>query len=87
VRCAGPFNANQETPSSSWQALEVFERPWLMAFSDQDPITRKGEKYLQRRVEGAEGQPHVIIQDAGHFLQEDKDLEIAKIVVEFVNQT
>jgi haloalkane dehalogenase len=71
----------------AWQVLEAFERPWLTVFSDKDPITRKGEKYFQRRVKGAQGQPHIIVQDAGHFLQEDKGPEIAKIVVEFMNKT
>jgi len=33
------------------------------------------------------GQPHVIIRDAGHFLQEEKGPEIARIVVDFMNGT
>jgi haloalkane dehalogenase len=71
----------------AWQSLEAFERPWLTVFSDKDPMTRKGEKVFQRRIKGAQGQPHVIVQDAGHFLQEDKGAEIAGIVVDFMNGT
>jgi haloalkane dehalogenase len=71
----------------AWQALAAFERPWLTVFSDKDPLTRKGEEIFQKRIKGAFGQPHVIIKDAGHFLQEDKGPEIAGIVVDFMNLT
>jgi haloalkane dehalogenase len=68
----------------AWEVLENFDRPWLTIFSGQDPITRHGERIFQRRVKGAQGQPHVLIPDAGHFLQEDKGAEVARIVVEFM---
>ena len=71
----------------AWQALATFERPWLTLFSDQDPITRNGEQIFQRRIKGALGQPHTIIKDAGHFLQEDKGPEVARIVVDFMSRT
>ena len=71
----------------AWQSLEAFERPWLTVFSDKDPLTRRGERIFQRRVKGAHGQPHVIVKDAGHFLQEDKGTEVARIVVDFIKGT
>jgi haloalkane dehalogenase len=75
-----------EPNTRAWQALAGFERPWLTVFSDKDPITRKGEEIFQQRIKGARGQPHVIVKDAGHFLQEDKGPEVARIVVDFVNR-
>jgi pimeloyl-ACP methyl ester carboxylesterase len=75
-----------ESNRRAWQALAVFERPWLTVFSDMDPLTRAGEQIFQKRIKGALGQPHVIIKDARHFLQEDKGPEVAKIVVDFVNR-
>ena len=39
---------------------------------------------LRAHVRGAEGQNHVTIVDAGHFLQEDKGPELAEAVVEFI---
>jgi haloalkane dehalogenase len=59
----------------------------LTVFSDKDPITRNGGEIFQRRIKGALGQPHIIVRDAGHFLQEDKGPEVAKIVVDFMNET
>ena len=82
-----PDDPASEPNRRAWQALGAFERPWLTVFSDKDPLTRKGEQVFQRRVKGAHGQPHVIVQDAGHFLQEEKGAEVAGIVVDFMNMT
>ncbi len=71
----------------AWDALGRFERPFLCAFSDSDPITGAAEPVLRKHVRGAEGQNHVTIVDAGHFLQEDKGRELAEAVVEFVSAT
>jgi haloalkane dehalogenase len=68
----------------AWKALMKFEKPFLTAFSDGDPITRSGERPYQRLVPGASGQPHTTIEGAGHFLQEDKGGELAQIVLAFV---
>ncbi|MGB0962672.1 MAG: haloalkane dehalogenase [Mycobacterium sp.] len=71
----------------AWEALGRFDRPFLCAFSDSDPITGAAEPVLRSHVSGAEGQDHVTIVDAGHFLQEDKGRELAAAVVEFVAAT
>jgi haloalkane dehalogenase len=67
--------------------LAEFNRPWLTIFSDKDPITKNGEEIFQRRIKGALGQPHTIVKNAGHFLQEDKGPEVAKIVTDSMNGT
>ena len=54
------------------------------AFSDQDPITRGADKHIEARVPGTRGQKHVTIKDAGHFLQEDKGVEIAHVIHGFI---
>ena len=56
----------------------------LTLFSDSDPITAGGERIFQEKVQGAAGQPHRTITDAGHFLQEDKGPEIANAIADFV---
>ncbi|HCM05256.1 MAG TPA: haloalkane dehalogenase, partial [Oceanospirillales bacterium] len=45
-------------------------------FSNGDPITRGGDKYMQSKIPGAKGQPHVTLV-GGHFLQEDSGTEFA----------
>ncbi|MDQ3757272.1 MAG: haloalkane dehalogenase, partial [Actinomycetota bacterium] len=69
---------------AAWQVLEQWDKPLLTAFSDGDPITRGGEKVFQDRVPGAQGQAHVTIEGAGHFLQEDKGEELAQVLVNWV---
>ena len=67
----------------AWEVLARWEKPFLTAFSDSDPIMRGGERVFQRVIPGAKGQPHTTIVGAGHFLQEDKGEELAQVVVEF----
>ncbi len=68
----------------AWQALSQFTKPVLTAFSDSDPITKGGDKVFQKLIPGTQGQAHTTIQLAGHFLQEDKGEEFAKVVVDFL---
>lgn len=71
----------------AWEVLSKFEKPFLTAFSDGDPITRGGEQIFQKRVPGAKGQPHTIIKGGGHFLQEDRGEEFARVVIDFMIKT
>jgi len=66
-----------------WKKLMAWDKPFLTLFSDSDPIMKGGEKYFQKVVPGAQGQPHEIIVNGGHFLQEDKGEEIAEKLVAF----
>jgi len=50
-------------------------------FSSRDPVTRGGHKVWQELVPGAQGQAHAITRQAGHFLQEDKGVEVAHAIV------
>ena len=71
----------------AWEVLSAWRKPFLCAFSDQDPVTRGGDRAFQERVPGTKGQPHTTIKGAGHFLQEDKGEELAAAVVAFINGT
>jgi haloalkane dehalogenase len=37
-------------------------------------------------VPGCAGQPHTTIEGGGHFLQEDRGPELARVVIDFVQQ-
>ena len=69
---------------AAWAVLMQWEKPFLTLFSDSDPVTKGGHAPFEKLVPGAKGQPHQIIEAAGHFLQEDKGEEIAKIMVEWM---
>ncbi len=79
-----PDDPASEANRAAWQVLETFDRPFLTAFGDSDPITRGAETALQSRIPGAAGQAHRLVAGGGHFLQEDRGPELAGIVVEFM---
>jgi haloalkane dehalogenase len=72
---------------AAWEVLSRFDRPFLCAFSDSDPITAGADAVLRKLIPGAKGQPELTIEGGGHFLQEDKGRELATAVVEFVRST
>ena len=72
---------------AAWKRLETFEKPVLTCFSDNDAVTAGGEKAFMSRMPGAAGQPHQIISDAGHFLQEDKPEELTALIDDFIRAT
>jgi haloalkane dehalogenase len=63
--------------------LQTWDKPFLCAFSDKDPITGGGERMLIGKIPGAQGQPHTTIEGGGHFLQEDRGPELAQVVVDW----
>jgi haloalkane dehalogenase len=68
----------------AWDVLRTFDRPFLCAFSDRDPITKGGERQFIGQVAGTAGQPHTTIEGGGHFLQEDKGEELAQVIANFI---
>lgn len=82
-----PDNPASQPNREAWQKLMQWNKPFLTAFSDSDPITRGGDRVFQKIVPGCKNQAHTTIVGAGHFLQEDKGEELAKIVVNFMEMT
>jgi haloalkane dehalogenase len=80
-----PDNPSSQYNRDAWKNLQLFHRPFLTLFSDSDPVTVGAEKFLQMSIPGANGQPHTIITQAAHFLQEDKPHEIVKHLIKFIN--
>lgn len=69
---------------AAWDVLRTFDRPFLTAFGDSDPITAGADRLLQGLIPGAAGQPHVTLAGAGHFLQEDVGPELGGILADWV---
>ena len=66
---------------AAWRVLEKWKKPFITCFSSGDPITRGGDRYMQRRIPGAHGQPHITLQ-GGHFLQEDSPEAFARVIID-----
>lgn len=74
--------ANRE----AWKRLREQDKPFLTKFSDGDPITAPAAAVLQE-IAGARGREHPTVRGAGHFLQEDRGEELARIVLDFMAAT
>ncbi|MFG2077590.1 haloalkane dehalogenase [Nonomuraea maritima] len=72
---------------AAWQVLTTLDRPFLVAFSDSDPITGGMAPVLRRSMAGAAGLRHPVIEGAGHFLQEDAGAELGREIARFVTAT
>ena len=83
---ATPSDPQTENNRAAWSKLRQFEKPFMTAFSDSDPVTAGGDKLMQSLIPGCEGQEHVVIENAGHFLQEDKGEELAQHLITFINK-
>jgi haloalkane dehalogenase len=69
---------------AAWQTLTTLDRPFLVAFSDGDPITGGMGPILQKAMAGAAGIEHPVIEGAGHFLQEDAGPALGRAIVTFM---
>ncbi|MEW9553137.1 haloalkane dehalogenase [Nonomuraea sp. NPDC050783] len=69
---------------AAWRVLTTLERPFLVAFSDGDPITGGMRPVLTKAMAGAAGLDHPVIEGAGHFLQEDAGAELGRRIAAFV---
>ena len=61
-----------------------WDKPFLTAFGDSDPVTAGGDVVWQDTVPGAQGQPHTTIQGGNHFIQEDKPEELVDLLIGFI---
>jgi len=69
---------------AAWEVLKQWDKPFLTAFSDSDPVTAGGDAIMQKLIPGCTGQAHTTIVNGGHFLQEDQGEKLAAVVVEFI---
>ena len=72
---------------AAWEGLRSFDRPFLCAFSDSDPITKGADRVLREDIPGAASVEHVTIEGGGHFLQEDRGPELAAAVIALIAAT
>lgn len=82
-----PNDPAAENNRAAWSVLSQWQKPFLTAFSDKDPITAGGDKVMQKLIPGTRGQAHTTISNAGHFLQEDQGEKLADVVVQFIAAT
>jgi haloalkane dehalogenase len=65
----------------AWAVFENWNKPFLVAFTDSDPISRGGEQTFLERIPTAQ---NVTIEGAGHFVQEDAGPQLAALINDFI---
>jgi haloalkane dehalogenase len=76
-----PDDPASEPNRAAWRRLSTWDKPFLVAFSDSDPITSTMAPVLERLVPGAES---VTIAGAGHFVQEDAGEQLGAAIAAFL---
>lgn len=66
----------------AWKTLDASGVPLLTIWGGADPIM-KGANRPFMRLAGAQGQPHSVIDEAGHFIQEDAGPEVARRMIDW----
>jgi len=79
-----PDNPAIAANRAAWRVLESWQKPFLTAFSDSDPVTAGAHVRFQQSIPGAKNQNHVTIKGAGHFLQEQAPQPLAGAVLKFM---
>ena len=75
--------------NADWQKLKQWPHPVLTMFSDKDPFLaeRDYDKKIQQNFSGAKHQPHITIENASHFLQEDQSDQLANTMLDWLQIT
>jgi len=69
---------------AAWEVFRQWDKPLVCCFSDSDPVTAGGDKPFLVLVPGAQGQPHVTVENAQHFFQEDAAPQLAQIILDAI---
>ena len=76
-----PDDPSSQVNRDAWKKLKEWDKPFLCAFSDSDPIMAGVDKTFIKLVPGTKDMPHTIIEKAGHFLQEDNPEDCIKAIL------
>ena len=84
---ARPDDPASQANRDAWQVLGTLDTPVLTAFGADDKVMAGVDKVFQTRLSGARNQPHVVLPNAGHFLQEDVGEALADLTIQFIDRT
>lgn len=71
----------------AWKVLEQFDKPFLLAFADDDPVNAPMEQPFREKVPGCQGMPHRTIAPAGHFVQQDQPEQCVRAILDIVGKS
>tara|TARA_B100001057_G_scaffold100962_1_gene97983 strand:- start:1131 stop:2027 length:897 start_codon:yes stop_codon:yes gene_type:complete len=82
---SSPMTPSRKFNEEAWEKLKKWNKPFLCAFSDNDPIFAGVENSFLKYIPGCENMPHVTIKNAGHFLQEDNPDACVKAIMSIMD--
>lgn len=83
---ASPEDPAAPANHAAWRVLERWDKPFVCAFGAHDPVTKGADRLLLERIPGTRDQPHVTLEEAAHFSQEDAGDQLAQIVVDLAGR-
>lgn len=78
--------AEVEENKAAWEVLKQFDKPFMCAFADNDPVTAGGDKSFLEKVPGCQGIEHRTISPAGHFLQQDQPEQCVQAILDITGR-
>lgn len=81
-----PDAAEVEENKAAWEVLKRFDKTFMCAFSDDDPVTAGGDKPFLEQVPGCRGVKHRTISPAGHFLQQDQPGQCVQAILDITGR-
>ena len=79
-----PDDPAAQANRDAWKVLRSLDIPVLTAFGADDKIMAGVDQVFQKLMPGAQGQDHCILENAGHFLQEDAGPQLAALTNAFI---
>ena len=81
------FLNEPEVPENkaAWRVLRKFDKPFMCAFADNDPVTAGGDKKFLQQMPGCRGVNHRTIANAGHFVQEDQPQACVQAILDIIS--
>ncbi len=82
-----PTSPSLEQQAAAWAFFETFDKPFLCAFADNDPVTAAMQQSFLDRVPGTRGLNHRTIAGGGHFVQESAPDQAAAAIIDLIRET
>ena len=82
---SSPVTPSRKANEAAWEELKKWEKPFLCAFSDNDPIFSGVENSFLKLIPGTKNMHHVTIKNAGHFLQEDNPDDCVQAILSIMS--
>ena len=81
-----PDDAEVPENKAAWEVLKQFDKPFMCAFSDDDPVTAGGDRPFIENVPGCQGVDHRTISSAGHFLQHEQPGQCVQSILDITGR-